>query len=159
MENPRAYFQAERRKRRWQWSQARRTPASRNWHDAQRRIDQSHRRINGLRDNDQHQLLSRLTRECGAIGVESLRAKGVAAEPAFGQGPVSYFHIATAGPYSLQGQVVRARELVAADIFFLPAGPVTPAVQCAGNWNSERSGPVPHAGWSTIRTSTQLAIC
>ena len=46
-QNPKAYYEAERKLRRWQRAQARRTPGSRGWWKAQRRIRQSqptHRR-------------------------------------------------------------------------------------------------------------------
>ena len=55
VENPKAYYAAERKLRRWQRAQARRTKGRNGWQEAQRRIDKLHRRIKGLRDNAQHQ--------------------------------------------------------------------------------------------------------
>ena len=79
--NPRALYQQERRLRRWQRAQSRRTRGGRGWHEAQRRIDKINRRIKGLRDNAQHQLSARLSKEFGTIGVESLKVKGLFRNP------------------------------------------------------------------------------
>ena len=54
--NPKGYYTAQRRLKRWQRAQSRRTPGSRGWREAQRRIDRSHRRARGLRDNAQHHI-------------------------------------------------------------------------------------------------------
>ena len=77
VENPKAYYAMERRLRRWHRALARRTKGSRGWHEAQRRIENVHRRINGLRDNAQHQLSAYLVKTYGHIGIEGLRVKGL----------------------------------------------------------------------------------
>lgn len=59
-ENPKAYYLAERKLRRWQRAQVRRTPGSRGWREAQRRIDRLQRRVVGLRRNAHHQITSTL---------------------------------------------------------------------------------------------------
>ena len=71
-ENPKAYYQTERKLRRWQRAQARRTPGSRGWWEAQRRIGRLQRRITGLRRNAQHQMTS-------ALVIENLNVKGMMA--------------------------------------------------------------------------------
>ena len=55
-ESPKAYYRAERKLRRWQRTQARRTPGSHGWWQAQRRINRLQRRTTGLRRNAHHQL-------------------------------------------------------------------------------------------------------
>ena len=50
-ENPKAYYQAERKLARWQRAQTRRTKQSRGWWEAQRKIDRLQRHTNGLRRN------------------------------------------------------------------------------------------------------------
>ena len=57
-ENPKAHYQAERKLKRWQKAQSRRTTGSRGWWEAQRRQDRLQRRIVGLRSNAQHQMTS-----------------------------------------------------------------------------------------------------
>ena len=61
-ENPKAYYQAERKLARWQRAQARRTTRSRGWWEAQRKIDRLNRRTVGLRKNAQHQMTATLGR-------------------------------------------------------------------------------------------------
>ena len=53
-QNPRAYYAMERKLKRWQRAQARRTKSSRGWWESQRRIDRCHRRIRGIRHNAIH---------------------------------------------------------------------------------------------------------
>ena len=53
-QNPHGYYQAQKRLKHWQKTQARRTPGSRSWWQAQRRIDAVHRRIVGLHNNAHH---------------------------------------------------------------------------------------------------------
>ena len=77
VENPRAYYKAQRKLRRWQRALARRTKGSRGWHEATRRIEKQYRRMNGARNNAQHQLSSKLVKEYSCIGIESLRVKGL----------------------------------------------------------------------------------
>ena len=71
-ENPKAYYAAQRRLKRWQHIQARRKPSSRGWWEAQRRIDAIHRRITGLRNNLHHQVSLALVRKYHTLGIESL---------------------------------------------------------------------------------------
>ena len=77
IENPKAYCALERKLRRWQRAQARRTKRSRGWWEVQRRIDKIHRRIRGIRDNVQHQLSAHLVKTYSHIRIESLRVKGL----------------------------------------------------------------------------------
>ena len=76
-ENPKAYYQAERKLRRWQRAQARRTPGSRSWWEAQRRIDRLHRRINVLRHNAQHQMTHQLVSKFQNLVIEDLNVAGM----------------------------------------------------------------------------------
>ena len=76
-ENPRAYYQAEKRLRRHQRAQARRRPGSRGWWESQRRIDRLHRRIRGLRDNAQHQMTSQLVNRYKHLVIEDLNVSGM----------------------------------------------------------------------------------
>lgn len=76
-ENPKAYYQAEKRLARWQRTQARRTRGSRGWWEAQRRIDRLYRRINGLRKNATHQMTSQLVNKFQYLVIEDLHVKGL----------------------------------------------------------------------------------
>ena len=78
-ESPKAYYQAERKLRRWHRTQARRTPGSRGWWEAQRRIDRLHRRTTGLRRNAHHQLTAELVGKFQSLVVEDLNVKGMMA--------------------------------------------------------------------------------
>ncbi len=78
-ENPKAYYLAERKMRRWQRAQARRTPGSRGWWEAQRRIDRLQRRVTGLRRNAQHQMTSALVNKFQSLAIEDLNVKGMMA--------------------------------------------------------------------------------
>ena len=71
-ENPKALEGALRSLRRWQRAQARRTPGSRGWWEAQRRIDATQRRIVGLRNNAHHHVSRALVGKYHTIGIESL---------------------------------------------------------------------------------------
>ena len=75
--NPRAYGKALKTLRRWQRAQARRTPSSRGWWEAQRRIDRAHRRAAGLRDNAHHHVSRALVRKYRTLGIESLNVAGM----------------------------------------------------------------------------------
>lgn len=70
---------ALRKRRRRQWALARRTPNSRGWWAAQRRLDQLNRRITGLRNDAQHQLSRHLVRAYHTLGIESLNVRGMIA--------------------------------------------------------------------------------
>ena len=76
-ENPKAYYGAERKMRRWQKAQARRRPGSRGWHEAQRRIDRLQRRTAGLRRNAHHQMTSALVGKYRTLVIEDLNVKGM----------------------------------------------------------------------------------
>ena len=76
-ENPKAYYQAEHKLRRWQRPQARRTTGSRGWWEAQRRIDNLNRRIRGLRRNAQHQMTSAVVHKFQNVVIEDLNVKGM----------------------------------------------------------------------------------
>ena len=76
-ENPKGYYAAQKRLRRWQRVQARRTPGSRGWWEAQRRMDALHRRITGIRNHAQHQVSLALVRKYHTLGIESLNVAGM----------------------------------------------------------------------------------
>ena len=76
-QNPKGYYTDQRRLRRWQRAQARRTPGSRGWWEAQRRIDSVQRRIFGLRNNAHHQTSRTLVRKYHTLGIESLNVAGM----------------------------------------------------------------------------------
>ena len=76
-ENPKALESTLRRLRRWQRAQARRTPGSRGWWAAQRRIDRVHRRAKGLRDNVHHHVSQALVEKYHTIGIETLNVAGM----------------------------------------------------------------------------------
>ena len=61
----------------WQRARARRTPGSRGWWEAQRRIDRAHRRVAGLRDNAHHHVSRALVHKCHTMGIESLNVAGM----------------------------------------------------------------------------------
>ena len=75
--NPKAYGNALRTLRRWQRTQARRTPGSRGWQEAQRRIDHAHRRVVGLRNNAHHHVSRALVRKYHTLGIETLNVSGM----------------------------------------------------------------------------------
>ena len=75
--NPNGYYRAQRRLKRWQREQARRTPGSRGWWEAQHRIDRAHRRIKGLRNNAHHQVSRALVRKYHTLGIETLNVAGM----------------------------------------------------------------------------------
>ena len=76
-QNPKAYGNALRRLGRWQRAQARRRPGSRGWWQAQRRIDRTHRRVTGLRNNAHHHVSRTLARKYHTLGVETLNVAGM----------------------------------------------------------------------------------
>ena len=75
--NPKAYGQALTTLRRWQRAQARRTPGSRGWWGAQRRIDRAHRRAKGLRDDAHHHVSRVLVGKYHTLGIETLNVSGM----------------------------------------------------------------------------------
>ena len=78
-ENPRAYYTAEQRRRRWQRAQARRKVNSRGWWEAQRRIDVLHRRTANIRKNAQHVMTSQLVAKYRNLVIEDLNVAGMMA--------------------------------------------------------------------------------
>ena len=76
-ENPKAYYQAERKLNRWQRAQARRTTQSRDWWEAQRKIDRLNRRTVGLRKNTQHQMTAAVVHKFQNIVIEDLNVAGM----------------------------------------------------------------------------------
>lgn len=77
--NPKAYYATLRQRRRWQRAQAQRTPGSRGWHEAQRRLDRINRRINGLRQNTHHHISQALVTSYHTLGIETLNVRGMIA--------------------------------------------------------------------------------
>ena len=71
------YYAAQRRLKRWQRAQARRTPGSRGWWEAQRRIDATQRRIVGLRNNTHHHVSRALVGKYHTLGIETLKVAGM----------------------------------------------------------------------------------
>ena len=71
-ENPKAYYTAEKRLRRWQHAQARRTRGSRGSWEAQRRIDKLHQRVGDIRKNAQHLMTSQLAHKYRNLVIEDL---------------------------------------------------------------------------------------
>ena len=76
-QNPQAYGSALRKLRRWQRTQARRTPGSRGWWEAQRRLDQAQRRVIGIRNNAHHHVSRELVRKYHTLGIETLNVSGM----------------------------------------------------------------------------------
>ena len=76
-DNPRGYYQAQRRLKRWQRAQARRTKGSRRWWAAQRCIDSAHRRATGLRNHAHHQVSRALVGKYHTLGIETLNVAGM----------------------------------------------------------------------------------
>ena len=76
-DNPRGYYQAQRRLKRWQRSQARRTKGGRGWWEAQHRIDSAHRRATELRNNAHHQVSRALVGKYHTLGIETLNVAGM----------------------------------------------------------------------------------
>lgn len=75
--NPKAVYQVDKRLRRWQRAQERRTKGSRGWWEAQRKIDNCHRRIRGIGGNARHQMTSRVIGKYRVLGIEDLNVKGM----------------------------------------------------------------------------------
>ena len=76
-DNPRGYYHAQRRLKRWQRAQARRTVGSRGWWEAQRRIDSTHRRAKGLRNNAHNHVSRALVGKYHTLGIETLNVAGM----------------------------------------------------------------------------------
>ncbi len=75
--NPKGYYRAQRRMKCWQRIQSRRTPGSRGWWEAQRRLDRAHRRVVGLRNNAHHHVSRELVRNYHTLGIETLNVSGM----------------------------------------------------------------------------------
>ena len=76
-ENPKAYYQAERKLSRWQRAQARRTTRSRGWWEAQRKIERLNRRTVSLRKNAQHQMTAAVVHKFQKLVIEDLNVAGM----------------------------------------------------------------------------------
>ena len=76
-ENPKAYYQAEKKLARWQRAQARRVRNSRGWWEAQRHIDQLYRRIKNLRHQATHQMTSELVHKYQYLAIENPYVAGL----------------------------------------------------------------------------------
>ena len=76
-DNPRGYYQAQRRLKRWQRSQTRRTKGGRGWWEAQHRIDSAHRRATELRNNAHHQVSRALVGKYHTLSIETLNVAGM----------------------------------------------------------------------------------
>ncbi len=76
-QNPKALDSALRKLRRWQRAKERRTPGSRGWWEAPRRLDAVQRRVTGLRNNAHHQVSRELVRKCHTLGIETLNIAGM----------------------------------------------------------------------------------
>ena len=76
-DNPRGYYRAQRRLKRWQRAQARRAVGRRGWWETQRRIDRAHRRAKGLRNNAHHNVSRALVQKYHTLGIESLNVAGM----------------------------------------------------------------------------------
>ena len=63
--------------KRRQRAQARRTPGSRGWWEAQHHIDRAHRRAKGLRDNAHHHVSRTLVQKYHTLGIETLNVGGM----------------------------------------------------------------------------------
>ena len=61
----------------WHRRQSKRIKGSKRWRVAQSRIEKTHRRIKGLRDNFHHRISNELTKNNSLIGIESLNIKGM----------------------------------------------------------------------------------
>ena len=106
-QNPKGYYTDQRRLRRWQRAQARRTPGSRGWWEAQRRIDSVQRRIFGLRNNAHHQTSRTLVRKYHTLGIESLNVAGMIKAGLQSKAPGRRRHVRSAESDTIQGPVVR----------------------------------------------------
>ena len=163
VENPKAYHALERKLRRWQRAQARRTKGSRGWWEAQRRIDKLHRRIGGIRDNVQHQLSAHLVKTYSHIGIESLRVKGL-----FQNGHLAKA-LADAGMNSLLGRIAYkarwyGRELITADTFYpssktcFDCGAVNQGLRLEKSWACPSCGVIHDRDANAARNLHKLAL-
>ena len=76
-ENPKAYYKAERKLRRWQRAQARRKVGSRGWWEAQRRIDKLQRKIVNTRNDAIHKMTTTLVGKYQRLVIEDLHVAGL----------------------------------------------------------------------------------
>ena len=76
-QNPKALDRALRKLRRGQRAKERRTPGSRGWWEAQRRLDAVQQRVTGLRNNAHHQVSRELVRKYHTLGIETLNVAGM----------------------------------------------------------------------------------
>ena len=76
-ENPKAYYQAERKLAKWQRTQVRRTIGSRGWWEAQRKIDKLQRRVKYIRNHAIHQMTKDLVSKFQHLVIEDLNIAGL----------------------------------------------------------------------------------
>ena len=76
-ENPKAYYKAEKKLRKWQRAQARRTAGSHGWHEAQRHIDKLHRKIANTRNDTIHKMTTELVGKYQRLVIEDLNVAGM----------------------------------------------------------------------------------
>ena len=76
-QNPKALDRALRKPRLWQRAKERRTLSSRDWWEAQRRLDAVQRRVTGLRNNAHHQVSRELVQKYHTLGIETLNIAGM----------------------------------------------------------------------------------
>ena len=157
--NPKAYGNALRRLGRWQRAQARRTPGSRGWWQAQRRIDRTHRRVTGLRNNAHHHVSLTLVRKYHTMGIETLNVAGMI------KAGLQSRALSDAGMSRLLDQIQYKASWYGTQI--VEAGQWYPSSKtCSGcgvvngDLGREREWDCPNCGTpSTTGTRTQLATC
>ena len=76
-DNPKAYYDMEKRLRRHQRAQSRRKRGGRRWWQSQRKIDRLYRRLDGIRHNALHQLTSSLVNKYQIVVAEDLNVVGL----------------------------------------------------------------------------------
>ena len=76
-ENPKAYYKAEKKLRKWQRAQARRTPDSRGWWEAQHHIDKLHRKTKNIRKDTINKMTTTLVTKYQHLVIEDLNVAGL----------------------------------------------------------------------------------
>ena len=76
-ENPKAFYKAEKKLRKWQRAQARRTPNSNGWWEAQHHIDRLHRKIANIRKDTIHKMTTTLVKKYQHLVIEDLNVAGL----------------------------------------------------------------------------------
>lgn len=162
-ENPKGYYAAQRRLKRWQRAQARRTPGSRGWWEAQRRINALHRRITGLRNNVHHHVSLGLVHKYHTLGIESLNVAGML------RSGLQAKALSDAGMSSLLGQVRYKANwygttVVAADRWYPSSktcsacGVVNPELGRETRWSCPYCGVIHDRNENAARNLRKLAL-